>query len=135
MLQGGSFSADIGTDQQAGQPLFHAYGDDYLQLGNTRYKHGICVHNKEIIAPWGPQRLRDLTVDHLSFLHTTTPELLVLGTGRLTAFPCPEVMELLADLHIGFECMDSKVAARTYNFLLSEGRTVSTAMLPPHARN
>ena len=42
---------------------------------------------------------------------------------------------MLAEAHIGFECMDSRAAARTYNILLSEGREVSAAMLLPNARN
>jgi len=59
----------------------------------------------------------------------------VIGTGRLTSFPNEEVMQALADAHIGFECMDSRAAARTYNILVGEGRIVSAAMLLPNARN
>jgi len=63
------------------------------------------------------------------------PEVLVIGTGRQTCFPSPEVMEMLQQAHIGFECMDSRAAARTYNILVGEGRDVSAAMLLPNARN
>jgi len=63
------------------------------------------------------------------------PEILLIGTGRTTAFPDPSILEALADAHIGFECMDSRAAARTYNILVAEGRDVSAAMLLPNARN
>jgi uncharacterized protein len=63
------------------------------------------------------------------------PEVLIIGTGRQTAFPDPSVMEMLSNAHIGFECMDSRAAARTYNILVGEGRDVSAAMLLPNARN
>jgi len=63
------------------------------------------------------------------------PEVLVIGTGRTTAFPAPEVIAMLEEAHIGFECMDSRAAARTYNILVNEGRDVSAAMLLPNARN
>lgn len=63
------------------------------------------------------------------------PEVLVIGTGRKTAFPDPAVLELLSEAHIGFELMDSRAAARTYNILVSEGRIVSAAMLLPNAKN
>jgi len=59
------------------------------------------------------------------------PEVLIIGTGRLTAFPSAEVMAWLAEHHIGYECMDSRSAARTYNILVGEGRDVSAAMLLP----
>ncbi|PIQ31554.1 MAG: hypothetical protein CO186_04985 [Zetaproteobacteria bacterium CG_4_9_14_3_um_filter_49_83] len=135
MLNGGSFQADIGTDQKAGQPLFHGYGDDYLQLGKSRYTSGLRIHQKEIISPWGPERLRQLTEEHMDFLYQDKPELLVIGTGRLTAFPPQNILDMITDLHIGFECMDSRVAARTYNFLVAEGRTVSAVFLSPCAKN
>jgi uncharacterized protein len=40
----------------------------------------------------------------------------------------------MAERHIGLECMDSRSAARTYNILIGEGRTVSAAILLPGAR-
>jgi len=43
-------------------------------------------------------------------------------------------MDYLADLHIGFECMDSLSAARTFNILVGEGRNVAAAMLLPKVR-
>jgi len=59
---------------------------------------------------------------------------LLIGTGRNTAFPDAAVLQTLHDAHIGFECMDSRAAARTYNILIAEGREVSVAMLLPAAR-
>ena len=62
------------------------------------------------------------------------PEILIIGTGRTTAFPEADVLQHLSERHIGFECMDSRSAARTYNILIAEGRNVSTAMLLPGSR-
>ena len=61
------------------------------------------------------------------------PELLLIGSGRRTLFPDADVLEALRMAHIGFECMDTRAAARTYNILIAEGRNVSAAMLPPDA--
>ncbi|PJC70992.1 MAG: hypothetical protein CO017_02385, partial [Zetaproteobacteria bacterium CG_4_8_14_3_um_filter_59_5] len=41
------------------------------------------------------------------------------------------VMQALDDAHIGYEFMDSRAAARTYNILVEEGRETSVAMLLP----
>ena len=61
------------------------------------------------------------------------PEVLLIGTGRTTAFPDVNILTALEEKHIGFECMDSRAAARTYNVLIGEGRNVSAAMLLPQA--
>jgi uncharacterized protein len=116
-------------------PLFRGYGDDYLQVGEQRYGSGLLVHAGQVLAPWGPERLSALDVAALAPLLETPPEVLVIGTGRITAFPCEPVLAALQAAHIGFECMDSRSAARTYNILITEGRVISAAMLLPSARN
>ena len=100
-----------------------------------RYKSGLLLHNNEITAPWGPDTLTELTVTDLSTLQQEPPELLIIGTGKNTAFPAREVLEWLDAQQIGFECMGTRAAARTYNILISEGRNVSAAMLLPSISN
>jgi len=73
-------------------------------------------------------------VEHFTPLLDAPSEVLLIGTGRCTAFPDAGIMQTLRDAHIGFECMDSRAAARTYNILVAEGRDVSVAMLLPGAR-
>jgi len=92
-------------------------------------------HHGELTTPWGPNRLSELTIADLEWIFENPPEVLVIGTGRQTVFPDSSVLEALADAHIGFECMDSRAAARTYNILVGEGRDVSAAMLLPNARS
>jgi len=111
------------------------YGDDYLQVGDTRYREGLCIHRGKVIAPWGPARLSELAAGHLECILADPPEVLVIGTGRLTAFPDGELLQLLSERKIGFECMDSRAAARTYNILVGEGRPVAGLFLAPNARN
>jgi len=114
--------------------LFTAYDDDYIEINRERYYSGLCIHQGEIIAPWGPPRLHELGTEYLADFVEQPPEILILGAGRLTAFPGAEIMQCMADHHIGFECMDTRSAARTYNILVAEGRTVTAAMLLPGAR-
>jgi len=125
---------DISPRLAAGTLLFTGYDDDYLQVNQNRYQSGISIHQSVISDGWGPQRLRDLRIEHLIAFTEPAPEVLILGTGRLTAFPNIEVLDYMADRHIGLECMDSRSAARTYNILVGEGRTVSAAILLPGAR-
>jgi len=125
---------DINPLLPAGTLIFTAYDDDYIEINRERYYSGLCVCRGEIISPWGPSRLHELELKHLADFIEQPPEILILGTGRLTTFPGAGIMQCMADHHIGFECMDSRSAARTYNILVAEGRAVSAAMLLPGAR-
>jgi len=58
---------------------------------------------------------------------------LLIGSGRTTAFPAADILAAFEARHIGVECMDSRAAARTYNVLVGEGRHVSAAILLPGA--
>jgi len=116
-------------------PLFRGYGDDYLKVGDDTYRSGLMLHGGEVTAPWGPEHLRDLNVEHLQPILDAPPEVLIIGTGRITCFPSEAVLDALQRAHIGYECMDSRSAARTYNILVTEGRTTSAVMLLPSVRN
>jgi len=125
---------DISALLPAGTLLFTAYGDDYLKVQNRSYTEGLYIHHNTITSPWGPSQLHDLSIEHLAPLTASAPEVLILGTGRNTRFPSEAILNHMAALHIGFECMDTRAACRTYNILVGEGRTVSAAMLLPGAR-
>jgi len=135
MLEGGSFRADVSPEVIAGTPLIRAYGDDYFEIATTRYTEGISIHQNHIESAWGPERLQQLKIEHLQHIFVQAPEVLVIGTGRQTCFPNESILQQLTDSHIGFECMDSRSAARTYNILVAEGRVVSAVFLLPNARN
>jgi len=125
---------DINPRLAAGTLMFTGYDDDFLRVNQHRYTTGLCIHQGSVTEDWKPERLRDVSIEHLAPLTEPAPEVLILGTGRLTTFPNREILDYMAERHIGLECMDSRSAARTYNILVGEGRTVSAAMLLPGAR-
>jgi uncharacterized protein len=125
---------DISPRLSKGTLLFTGYDNDYLRVNQHRYTSGLCIHQGILTDDWGPERLRHVSIEHLTALTEPAPEVLILGTGRLTAFPNAEVLFYMAERHIGLECMDSRSAARTYNILVGEGRRVSAAILLPGAR-
>ncbi|MDX8404637.1 MAG: MTH938/NDUFAF3 family protein [Mariprofundus sp.] len=125
---------DISAHLPAGTLLFSAYDDDYLRLNEHKHNTGLIIHANVVTAPWGPACLSELNLEMLATITTSPPEVILLGTGRITAFPEREILDYMADHHIGFECMDTRAAARTYNILVGEGRTVSAAMLLPGAK-
>lgn len=56
-------------------------------------------------------------------------QLLLLGTGDEQVFPSAEVRLAFAEAGIGLEVMGTGAAARTYNVLLAEGRSVAAALI------
>ncbi len=132
-MLGTMMKGDVTPDLESGQRLFHSYGDDYFQLGNERIEENFCFHQGRVTT-WDVEHPTILEVEDMQWLEQQTPEVLVIGTGRRTAFPPAEVLDYLASLHIGFECMDSLSAARTFNILVGEGRKVAVAMFLANVR-
>ena len=58
-----------------------------------------------------------------------SPPSLLLGTGRKLEFPEPVQSAVLTTRQIGLEIMDTAAACRTFNVLLSEGRSVAAAII------
>jgi len=131
---GTTFHLDVSPDVQTSIPLLRGYGDDYLEIGETRYRQGLSLHQHTILSPWGPDEVCQLNMSHLQHILENPPEVLILGTGRRTIFPNTDILEKLTDIHLGFECMDSRAAARTYNILIGEGRKTSALFFLPNVR-
>ena len=100
-------------------------------IGGARVATSLCIHQQQVDAPWPLDVFDSLAPEHLRWLLDTPPELLLLGSGRVTRFPSQTVMAWLQSHHIPFESMDSRSAARTWNILMGEGRNASCAMLLP----
>jgi uncharacterized protein len=54
---------------------------------------------------------------------------LLLGAGRSLVRPSREVAQALEDAGLWLEVMDTGAAARTYNVLLAEDRTIAAALI------
>lgn len=95
-------------------------------------------HRRSVIVPWkGPivewpvAHFGDLTAAHFQQVVNLQPELVIFGSGPKLRFPTPGLLRPLIDRHIGVETMDSGAACRTYNVLVSEGRSAVLALLLP----
>ena len=61
-------------------------------------------------------------------LFDTSPEVIILGTGRKNIFPPRELMFAFARRGIGLEIMNTPAAARTFNVLAGEGRRIAAVL-------
>ncbi len=125
---------DVTPDLERGQRVFHAYEDDSFKFGKETITTHFYFHQGKVVQPWSHGQLATLNIEDFSWLENEPPEMLIVGTGRRTNFPNADVLDYLSTLHIGFECMDSRSAARTFNLLVGEGRIIAAAMLLPNVR-
>lgn len=78
---------------------------------------------------WGAHDFESLAPEHFRVLTELQPELLIFGSGKRLRFPAPALLASLIERRIGVETMDSAAACRTFNVLVSEGRSVVAALL------
>lgn len=57
-------------------------------------------------------------------------DVMLLGMGKVMAYPDAGLRAALEAAGIGAEPMDTPAAARTWNMLLAEGRRVAAALIP-----
>ena len=77
-----------------------------------------------LIEDWPVADIRALAVADLEPLWALEPELILLGSGALQAFPPAQVLAASLGRGVGLEAMTNAAAARTFNVLAGEGRRV-----------
>ena len=116
-------------DVLAGTNVITRHDPDALWVGNQRHSHSLLVPWQGAVLPWAPQRPDDLTPAHFEALLALQPELVIFGSGPRLKFVSPALLRALIDRRIGVETMDTAAACRTYNVLVSEGRSAVAALL------
>ncbi len=113
----------------AHQNVFTGYGDNYVQINQTRYDKSLIVLPDYLIEDWSTPPVSQLKIQHLQNLLAHSPEIVILGTGAKLQFPDHALLSNLVKLGIGIEIMDTKACCRTYNILAEEGRRVAAAII------
>jgi uncharacterized protein len=113
----------------ASDHVFTGYGEGYVAVNNTQYRHPVVVATGREVVPWEAASFETLTAEHLRGLVDLGCDIILVGTGATHRFPAPEVLRPLAAAGVGIEVMDTRAACRTYNILTAEGRQVVAAVL------
>jgi uncharacterized protein len=100
-----------------------------LWVGGQPYNASVVVPWAGAVRPWPPASFSELTEAHFDALLQDKPELVIFGSGSRLRFPSAALLRGLIAQRVGFESMDTAAACRTYNVLVSEGRTVVAALL------
>lgn len=118
----------LNTD--AGQLLFTGYGEDHVLINGHRHDASLLLTARGIeIAPWAGLGFDALAAAHFEWIAQRELDILLLGTGTRLRFPHPSLTRALMDARIGLEVMDIGALCRTYNILVTEGRSVGAAVL------
>jgi uncharacterized protein len=100
-----------------------------LWVGTTPFTHSIVVPWRGEVLDWSVGSFDTLGVAHFERLLALNPEVVIFGSGARLRFAPPMLLRGLIARRIGVESMDTGAAARTYNVLASEGRSVVGAFL------
>ena len=102
--------------------------DDEIRIGDQRWSEPVAMTSEGVLGAWPPKPVAQLDADDFVSLVDTRPEIIVLGTGATHRLPPRDVVFALARKGIGFEVMDTRAAARTFNVLVGEGRRVAAVL-------
>ena len=116
-------------DVLAGTNVVTRHDPDALWVGNARFGHSLLVPWTGAVLPWAPSLPEELTEQHFEALLALNPELVIFGSGPRLTFIAPALTRALIARRIGVETMDTPAACRTFNVLVSEGRSAVAALL------
>lgn len=110
--------------------MFTGYGSDHVVINGHRHESSLLITSQGIeVAPWAGLGFEALTAAHFEWVARRELDILLLGTGIRLRFPHPSLTRSLVEARIGLEVMDIGALCRTYNYLISEGRSVGAAVL------
>lgn len=109
--------------------LITAYGEHYIEINRQRYAQNLIVMPNAMIHDWQVTGFADLANEQFQQIANLKPEVVLLGTGTTHLFLHPKSYQSLTENGIALECMTTAAACRTYNILMSEGRSVAAALL------
>ncbi len=99
-------------------------------VGDQVWSEPIALTAAGVLQGWEAPALEQLSLESLGALLELGPELVIVGTGSRQLLPDRELMFAMARSGIGLEVMDTPAAARTFNVLLAEGRSVAVVLFP-----
>jgi len=116
------------TDPRTGNTVT-AHGEGYIAINGERYSGSLIVQPESIDTEWRASGITSLEVAHIEHLLATGAEILILGTGKRQQFPPLALLKPVMAAGRTVDVMDTAAACRTYNILMSEGRTVAAALI------
>lgn len=109
--------------------LIAAHGPEGVTINGRLHRASVVVPAKGEVLGWSCAHVEEVCAEHFEQVARLEPEVVLFGSGARLRFAKTEALRPLIDRGIGVETMDTGAACRTYNILVSEGRSVVAALL------
>lgn len=114
-----------------GPGLIDTYGDGGFRISGIRYEGSVIIHESDVAA-WAAASPEEITVEALDAVFggaASKPEILIIGAGpRFVMLPVL-IRQWGEAVGIAVDIMDTGAAARTFNILRQESRSVAAALI------
>jgi len=108
---------------------FRGYAGGELRTNQDVYRETILVSAARVVSVPEVRHADDLVSFDASRILSLDPELVLLGTGQRQIFPAASFRDVFLHASIGFECMTTGAACRTFNVLVAEQRRVVALLM------
>ena len=127
----GRFELDITPIIPADRQVIDGYGEGQICVA-SEWRTGPHLVFPGFTIPWTATSFAELTLEHFQPVLEAEPkvELLLIGAGRSSQLMPKDMRAALRAAGLVVEVMDTGGACRTYNVLLSEGRSIAAALFP-----
>lgn len=109
--------------------LVRAFQPGKIHVGVNQYTNSVIIHSGQPVENWRPQQFEVLCREDFECLLPLQSEVILFGSGNTLRFPHPSITSCVLEASTGLEIMDTAAACRTFNILLSEGRSVIAVLL------
>jgi len=116
-------------DSQDEGYVITAYDDGSVSVNGKAFEQSLILASTEFSENWGVPGSEQLAAEHIEQVLAFNPELIIIGTGSKLVFPPLEIYAAIIKRGIGVDFMDTHAACRTYNILMSEGRSVVAGLI------
>lgn len=106
-----------------------AYDSSQIQIAELIYTKSLIISANQLISDWPVTALNEVTLATLEPFFKIQPDVIIIGHHGNQHSLTTDLQITLSQKRIGIECMALGAACRTYNLLLSEGRTVAAGLI------
>jgi uncharacterized protein len=116
-------------DRAEGYFFIRACRPEAIVVIDRELSRSFIIAPDRVIEDWPVLNVAKIEPAAIETLLALNPEVILFGTGARQVFPSRDVLLPLLRRGIGVEVMDNAAAARTYNLLAAEGRSVAATFI------